>query len=244
MDRLHILSGDDKSRLLIAVNKICLAVPLDGDTVRQSLLDSLGEMLYQHQIALTKDHDLLTQPHPRIVTGLDPQGVKEASPSVLNNRRQALTRVWRELGHESDRPTRAEAEEMVQQTDRCVTALTRLYPTEASFRSMSCAFAQMVRAMGHERLAATYRELCARHQPPRSEPKMTISPEDAAQIRAAAVRRAPEDLALLLAWGSDESHCPQRRSDLQSLSWDTHMPNHVSDDGHMPAGGAQNLPRL
>ena len=59
MDRLHILSGDDKSRVLIAVNKICLAVPLDGDAVRQSLLDSLGEMLYQHQIALTKDHDLV-----------------------------------------------------------------------------------------------------------------------------------------------------------------------------------------
>ncbi len=57
-----VLSGDEKSRLLIAVNKICLAVPLDGDAGRQSLLDSLGEMLYQHQIALTKDHDLLTQP--------------------------------------------------------------------------------------------------------------------------------------------------------------------------------------
>ena len=98
--------------------------------------------------------------HP-LVTGLDPQGVKEPSPSVINNRRQALTRVWRELGHESDRPTRAEAEEMVQQTDRCVTALTRLYPTEASFRSMSCAFAQMVRAMGLEQLAATYRESAA-----------------------------------------------------------------------------------
>ena len=50
-----------------------LAVPQNDDAVRKSLLDSLGEMLYQRQIALTKDHDLLTQPHPLIVTGLDPQ---------------------------------------------------------------------------------------------------------------------------------------------------------------------------
>ena len=62
---------------------------------------------------------------------------------------------------------------------------------------------------------------------------MTISPEDAAQIREAAVRRTPVDLALLLAWGSDENHCPQRRSDLQSLSWDAYQPNHVTLAGEL-----------
>ena len=60
------------------------------DDVREALLHAVGELLYTYNLAQARELDLLEQPMPLIKTGCDPLGVKEASQSVITNRRQAL----------------------------------------------------------------------------------------------------------------------------------------------------------
>jgi hypothetical protein len=141
-----------------------------------------------------------------------------------------LRTVWHKTGHEGA-PTRAQANEFLQNVDENIAALQESYKTAASFQSMSSCFLQMVKCHGYSGLATKYYERLQSVVLPEAAAKETISDEDTELIRGVNVqlaeaamqandpRQAQQAILALLAWGTTSSHCPQRRSDFRLLKW-------------------------
>ena len=67
--RLNTLTDTDKTRALVAINQLALALPVAGDDVREALLHCVGELLYKHNLAQARELDLLVHDMPLIKTG-------------------------------------------------------------------------------------------------------------------------------------------------------------------------------
>ena len=152
------LTGDQKSRLVLALTQAAAVIAENGASLDNALYDltiSTEDNLYEQHLATGRDTDIMTRPPIQTRTTADPHAIKPLSDRTIENRRNSFLKVYQHLTRSKESPQQPYT--FIKDVDACVAAVCACWASHGSWGLNAYAFANCVESLGEHELSQEYK---------------------------------------------------------------------------------------